>query len=83
MSEKTINVYQNTISQPRPCNGPTCRDQIVWAELMSGRKMCFTAPIEPLRVYQNTADRAIAVMPFERNHWATCPDKQKFKKGKP
>jgi hypothetical protein len=81
---KTIDVWHDTISTPRPCNGPTCPSKIVWAVVAaSGRKMCFTHPTEPIKINAWGGHRAVAEMPFDRNHWATCPDKQQFKRKKP
>lgn len=79
---KILEVWNDTLSSPVSCNGPTCNDKIIWSRTVkTGARMCFTAPTVPLRVYpEEVSGREIAVMPHERNHWATCPDKQRFKK---
>jgi hypothetical protein len=82
-SEQTIEVWDDSLSSERPCNGATCREKLVWAEVVkSGRKMCFTAPAVPLRTRTDEqTGRLIAVMSFGDNHWSTCPDSKGFKRG--
>jgi hypothetical protein len=78
---RTIAVYQDTISRPMQCRGRTCTAELVWAETVNGhRRMCFTHPTEPVSVTESPGSRQIAYMPFDRNHWATCPDAKVFQR---
>ena len=81
MATRTIEVFDDTLSPPRPCAGFNCRAKIVWAEVVSsGKKMCFTAPAVPLRTRHDESGRLVAVMAFEDNHWASCVDRARFKR---
>lgn len=78
---RTIECWDDTAGSPVPCNGPSCSDKMIWMEIVkSGKRMCFTAPAVPLQTKHDAqSGRLIAVMDFDDNHWATCPDRQKFK----
>lgn len=78
---KTILVWDASLSSPRPCKGPTCTAQIVWGETVkNGRKMCFDAPAVPLETKTDPqTGNVIAVMDYDTNHWASCPDAQRFR----
>jgi hypothetical protein len=80
-SERTIDVWDDTLSVERPCSGETCDQKIVWAQVVkSGKKMCFNAPAVPLRTKTDEqTGRLIAEMDFEENHWGSCPDRERFR----
>lgn len=82
-SEQTIEVWDDSFSNERPCNGATCTDKLQWAEIVkSGKRMCFTAPAVPLRTKTDEqTGKLIAVMAFNDNHWRTCADAKNFKRG--
>ena len=85
MAEKTIEVWTASISAAKPCADPRCRVPIIWTQVAeSGRRMCFTAPVEPVRVFRDElTNKSVSAMPFERNHWASCPGARDRFKGKP
>jgi hypothetical protein len=79
---KTIAVYADTRGVA-VCRGRTCRQSITWAEVVgSGKRMCFTGEPVPLRTEQDAAGRLIEVLAFDDNHWATCPDRETFRRPK-
>ena len=79
---KTIAVYVDTLGRAT-CTGRTCRKRILWATVVkTGRKMCFDDPeIVALRSYYEPAtNRLIYEFPLDGNHWAVCPDRDRFKR---
>lgn len=79
-SAKTIEVYADTVGQGR-CKGPHCRRVITWAVVVdSGAKMCFEGLPRAVATREDLTGREILAMPFEENHWATCPDREQFQR---
>lgn len=78
---KTLEVYRDSRSRAR-CRGKSCGEWITWYVLAaSSKRMCFDgdpAPIGESR--HDLADREIVALPFEANHWATCPNAKEFGK---
>ena len=79
---RTIDCYADTRGQAQ-CRSPLCRARIVWMEVVAtGRKMCFDGFPKPLRTYPHPENgRRVEVMDLALNHWATCSDRNKFKRG--
>lgn len=85
-SDKVIEIYADTKGHA-PCNGKTCRDRLLWAEVVkSGARMCFTAthgdPVPRYSRQEIDTMRLIEALPFDENHWASCPDRRKFSAGR-
>lgn len=77
---KVIQVYADTVGQSR-CTGPTCRALISWAQVVkTGRKMCFDGELVAIRTSHDADWRQIWDVDLDTNHWATCPDRQQFKR---
>jgi hypothetical protein len=80
---KTIDVYADTEGFAL-CNGPTCGQRILWAEVVaSGKRMCFTAQAAPPRIvnwHRDDNGRAIHTYDLADNHWGPCPDAKGFRK---
>lgn len=73
---RTLAVYADT-KGPGRCRG--CGAAITWAEIVdSGKRMCFTGQPVALRTEHSLDRRLIEHLPFEDNHWAACPDRQRF-----
>ena len=85
MFDKTIAVWTASLSAPKPCADPRCKALIVWGQIAaSGRRMCFTVPVEPVAVFRDGASgHSVTVMPFASNHWASCPGARDRFKNKP
>lgn len=81
MNQRTIDVWDDTLSPEQPCRGSTCKQKIVWAQVVkSGKRMCFNAPAVPLRTKTDAqSGRVVAEMDFDDNHWASCPDRDGFR----
>lgn len=70
--------------------GPgTCRScgaAIVWATLITGKRMPFDAPLQIARLHpaSGAGERAIADVDSELSfsHFATCPDAERWRKGR-
>lgn len=78
MTEKTIEVYADTRGVST-CRGQSCREKIIWAEIVgSKRKMCFQGDAVPLRTRYDESHRLIEAFDFNDNHWAHCPDRERF-----
>ena len=78
-----IEIYADTKGRAR-CRGQRCGAWITWAEVVNtGAKMCFDGRPEPLSTREDLTGRAIEALPFESNHWASCPDREQFKRGVP
>lgn len=78
---KLIEIFKDTRGLAT-CKG--CGKPIEWAEIVaSGKKMCFDGRIVALggRTYQ-TNGRHIEFVDLATNHWAVCPDRDKFRKKK-
>lgn len=82
-NNKVIEIYKDTKGR-EVCNGTTCRERLTWAEIVaSGKKMCFSG--DPAPVYMRNemgTGRVIEALPFDKNHWATCPDRAQFARRK-
>jgi hypothetical protein len=79
---KGIEVYVDSFGVST-CTGANCRKRILWAEVVrSGRKMCFDDPeIVALRSrHEPATHRLIYEFPLDGNHWAHCPDRDRFKR---
>jgi hypothetical protein len=76
---KTIEIYADTRG-PGKCRG--CRAPIEWAEIVaSGKKMCFDGQIVALETRHDPAThRLIEKVDLATNHWATCPDRDAFRR---
>lgn len=76
---RTIEIWADTKGRAR-CTGRTCGQMLTWAEIVkSGKKMCFTGDPRPLRTEKDfLTGRTIEALPFDANHWATCPDRRSF-----
>jgi hypothetical protein len=79
--EKTIAVYADTEGVAR-CRGDACQQTITWAEVVgSGKRMCFSGTPVPLRSeHEGATHRLIHHYAWDDNHWATCPDRVRFKR---
>lgn len=90
---KEIEVFKDSISHATPCTHPKCHRPIIWSVVTkTGKKMCFDHPTVPIRLYDTEfvpvdappqaqqVTRTVAVMPFSRNHWASCPGREDFKR---
>lgn len=78
----TIEVYVDTFGRAR-CTGANCRKEILWATVVrSGRKMCFDDPgVAALASrHEPATNRLIYALPLDGNHWAVCPDRDRFKR---
>jgi hypothetical protein len=74
---KMIAVWHDTRGRAR-CKG--CDARIEWAEVIaSGKRMCFDNDI---LVYQSfdRDGRQVDVVDLTRNHWATCPLREQFRR---
>jgi hypothetical protein len=80
---RTIEVYADTFGKAH-CSAASCRAPIEWATVVkSGKKMCFNNEIVALRTFTEPGSgRQIAVVDFETNHWASCPDRDRFRSGR-
>lgn len=77
--QRVIEVWADTIGVAR-CTGATCGQRIMWAQVVSsGRRMCFTGRPTPLAT-RHEGNRLIEAYDFAANHWATCADRQRFKR---
>lgn len=76
---KTIEVFADTRGRAT-CRGPKCGRSITWAEVVkSGKKMCFTGdPVALTTRHDEATHRLIEALPFDDNHWASCPDRKRF-----
>lgn len=76
---KTITVWNDTRGKAH-CRG--CGAPIEWAKVVaSGKKMCFNNAIVPLRTETDPhSRRVIVVADLATNHWATCPDRDRFRR---
>lgn len=80
--QKTIEVWDDTMSNPTPCRDDRCGAPLIWYEIVkSGKRMCFESTAVPLvtKTDEQTG-RLIAVMDFEDNHWRSCPGASGFKR---
>jgi len=48
----------------------------------TSKKMCFNGDPVALRTHQTIDMRLIEVLDLSENHWATCPEREQFKKRK-
>ena len=78
-AERTIEVWSDTRSTRR-CSGPACDAKLTWYTVVkSGKAMCFTG--DPVaRSSRHQDGRLVLALPFDENHWATCPDAAGFKR---
>lgn len=76
---KTIQIFADTRGRAK-CRG--CHAPIEWAEVVaSGKKMCFDGQIVALSTHHDPATRRlIEVADLATNHWATCPERDQFKR---
>jgi hypothetical protein len=75
---RTIAVYGATRARAH-CSG--CRAAITWAVVVkSGKRMCFDGDPPPLRIERDDAGRLVQVLELDRNHWATCPKADTFRR---
>jgi hypothetical protein len=80
MITKTIEIYQASRGRTT-CRGASCGAPIEWAEVVnSGKRLCFDAPITPLRTFPDERGRLVDVVDLSRSHWATCPDTKSFRR---
>lgn len=77
---KTIEVFADGQGWGQ-CRG--CGRRILWATIVkSGKKMCFNSPAVALTTRHDDDRRLIESHDFNTNHWASCPDRDKFKGGR-
>lgn len=76
-------IWADTIGQAR-CKGPTCGARITWAELVgTGKRMCFNGELVALKIApEKDTGRQVWYVDLSTNHWATCPDRERFVKNK-
>lgn len=76
---KTIEIYADTRG-PGTCRG--CLAPIEWAETVKNKKrMCFTGQIVALATrLEPETRRLIEAVDFETNHWASCPQRELFRR---
>lgn len=63
----------------------SCGAALVWAELTSGRKHPFNAPLEPPEAQRQVKDdkgRTAWAIDGAHSHFATCPDAKQWSKPK-
>ena len=77
--QRTILVWHDTRGRAR-CKG--CDARIEWGEVVaSGRRMCFDGDIFVFQSYVDQAtQRRVDVVDLTRNHWATCPLREQFRR---
>ncbi len=79
---RTIEIYVDTLGRAK-CTGKNCRKEILWGEIVgSGRKMCFDDPalVALTQRLEPGTNRRIYGFPARGNHWAVCPDRDRFKR---
>lgn len=82
---KTIDVWADSLEE-RACNGRTCGTMLTWGRVVkTGARMCFTGTIAALERQSTRAQgmlgaRDTLAVPFDLNHWATCPNAKDFKR---
>jgi hypothetical protein len=77
----TTKIWKDTIRWDF-CRGATCRRRIVWAQIVaSGRQMCFDRMPEAIVTEEEIlTKREMLTVDLAPNHWATCPDRARFKR---
>jgi hypothetical protein len=77
----TIDIFADTRGVAR-CRSGSCRARIEWAEIVAtGKKMCFD-DVQVLHVHEDGTGRLIQTVALAKNHWATCPDRERFTRKK-
>lgn len=78
---KTVDVWADSRGWGK-CRG--CDAPILWTTtFVNGKKLPFDAPGVPLRSFTDEATRKVVeVHDLATTHWATCPKRDTFKKGK-
>jgi hypothetical protein len=76
---KTIQIFADTRGRAT-CRG--CHAPIEWAEIVSsGKKMCFDGQIVALSTHHDPGTRRLVeVVDLATNHWATCSQRDQFKR---
>jgi len=73
----TIEIFQDSRERAQ-CRG--CQAAIEWATIVAtGRRMCFNS----IRIVEKKLlpdGRIVAVVDRSLNHWATCPDADRFRR---
>lgn len=78
----TIEVYVDSFGVGT-CSGRACRKRILWATIVkTGKKMCFDDPdvVALTSRHEPATHRLIYALPLDGNHWAVCPDRERFKR---
>lgn len=76
--QKTTDVYGDTRGGG-VCRG--CGAPLVWAEIVaSGKRMPFNPPCVALTTRHDDGHRLIEAVDLADNHWATCPQRNQFKR---
>ena len=80
--QKTIEVWDDTMSNPTPCRDSRCEKPLIWYEVVkSGKRMCFESSAVPLMTKtDDQTGRLIAVMDWDDNHWRSCPGSDRFRR---
>jgi hypothetical protein len=77
-----LKIY-NDSRAPGTCR--SCGAAIVWAQLITGKRMPFDAPLQIARVHPGGAgERAVADVDTELSysHFVTCPDRDMWRRRK-
>lgn len=73
---KTIRIWADTRGAA-VCRG--CPARIEWATVVeSGKRMCFDEIVTVETTTDTKTGRPIIVALLDKNHWATCPDRERF-----
>ena len=63
------------------CHGARCGARILWVELTNHKRMPFDdLVLEPLHSTVNAQGHVIETVPLDKTHFATCPDRDRFRK---
>lgn len=78
MTRQCVKVFEDSRG-PGTCRG--CAAALDWYDTVAGKHMPVNSGAVPVRSEQDEATwRVVAVFDAADTHWATCPDRQRFKK---
>jgi len=77
---KTVDVWLDSRGAGT-CRG--CGRPMIWyTTFVNGKKLPFDPPAVPLRSFTDEGThKVVEVLDLATTHWATCPDRERFKKG--